>query len=62
MERMAAGMANAIASVARVVGARRLAGSVHSLTGPELAAGLVRVAFDAASENATLGSEELGAH
>jgi uncharacterized protein YbjT (DUF2867 family) len=61
MERMAAGMANAIASVARVVGARRLAGSVQSLTGPELAAGLGRVAFDAASENATLGSEELGA-
>jgi uncharacterized protein YbjT (DUF2867 family) len=60
LERVAAGMANAIASVARVVGARRLAGSVQSLTGPELAAGLVRVAFDTASENATLGSEELG--
>ena len=61
LERVAAGMANAIAGVARVVGARRLAGSVRSLTGPELAAGLVRVAFDAAAENATLGSEELGA-
>jgi hypothetical protein len=57
---VAAGVANAIAGVARVVGARRLAGSVHSLTGAELAAGLVRHAFDAAAENATLGTEELG--
>ena len=61
LERVAAGMANAIAGVARVVGAQRLAGSVRSLTGAELAAGLVRVAFDGAAENATLGSEELGA-
>jgi uncharacterized protein YbjT (DUF2867 family) len=60
LERVAAGVANAIAGVARVVGARRLAGSVHSLTGAELAAGLVRHAFDAAAENATLGTEELG--
>jgi hypothetical protein len=41
------------------VGARRFAGSVHSLTGEELATGLVRHAFDPAAENVTLGTEEL---
>jgi len=48
-----------IAGLARVVGARRFAGSVHSLTGAELAAGLVRHALDASAENVTLGTEEL---
>lgn len=59
LERVAAGMANAVAAVARTVGARRLAGRVHSLTGAELAAGLVRHAFDPAAENVTVGTEEL---
>jgi nucleoside-diphosphate-sugar epimerase len=60
-ERVAAAVANVVAGVARVVGAGRLAGSVTSLTGAELAAGLVRHAFDPSSEGATLSSEELRA-
>ena len=59
MERMSAAAVNVVAGLARVVGAGRLAGRIRSLTGPEVAAGLVRHAFDAASENATLGAEEL---
>jgi len=59
LERAGAGVANVIAGLARVIGARRFAGSVHSLTGAELAAGLVRYAFDPAAENVTLGTEEL---
>jgi uncharacterized protein YbjT (DUF2867 family) len=59
LERVGAGLINAVAVLARAVGARRFAGSVHSLTGAELAAGLVRHAFDTAAENATLGTEEL---
>jgi uncharacterized protein YbjT (DUF2867 family) len=59
LERGAAALMNGIASLARVVGARRFAGSVRSLTGAELAAGLVRQAFDPEAENATLGTEEL---
>jgi len=50
-----------IAGLARVVGARRFAGSVRSLTGTELAAGLVRQAFDSAGENVTIGTDELAA-
>ena len=60
-ERIAAAITNAIAGVGRVVGAQRLAGSVRSMTGSELAEGLVRHAFEASTENATLGSEELRA-
>jgi len=59
MERASAVALNSIAAIARLVGARRFAGSVHSLTGPDLAAGLVRHAFDPAAENTTLGAEEL---
>jgi nucleoside-diphosphate-sugar epimerase len=59
MERASAAVVNVLAGLARVVGAGRLGGRVRSLTGPELAAGLVRHAFDPASENATLGAEEL---
>jgi len=59
LERAGAGVANVIAGLARVVGARRFAGSVQSLTGAELATGLVRYAFDPAGENLTLGTEEL---
>ena len=59
LERAGAGVANVIAGLARVVGARRFAGSVQSLTGAELAAGLVRHGFDPAAENVTVGTEEL---
>jgi uncharacterized protein YbjT (DUF2867 family) len=59
LERVGAVVANAFASVARVVGAERLASSVRSLTGAELAEGLVRYAFDRSIENATVGSDEL---
>ncbi len=59
LERAGAGVANVIAGLARVVGARRFAASVRSLTGAQLAAGLVRQAFDPAAENVTLGTEEL---
>jgi len=61
LERAGAGVANVIAGLARVVGARRFAGSVRSLTGAELAAALVRHAFDPAGENVTIGTDELAA-
>lgn len=61
LERTGAVVVDLIAGLARLAGARRFAGSVRSLTGAELAAGLVRHAFDAAAENTTLGTEELGA-
>ena len=61
LERVSAAVANAVAAVARVAGARRLADSVQSMTGAELADGLVRYAFDASVEAATVGSEELHA-
>ena len=60
-ERIAAVIANATAGVARMFGAARLAGSMRSMTGTELAEGLVRHAFDASSENEFLGAEELRA-
>ena len=55
LERVGATVADAAAGIARLFGAHRLAGSVRSMTGPELADGLVRHAFDAAAENAMLG-------
>lgn len=61
LERMSAAVANALAAIARAAGAHRFAGSVHSLTGAELADGLVRHAFDAAAENAIIGTEEIQA-
>jgi uncharacterized protein YbjT (DUF2867 family) len=61
LERVGAVMVDVVAGLARVVGARRFAGSVRSLTGAELAMGLVRQAFDPAAENVTLGAEELRA-
>jgi uncharacterized protein YbjT (DUF2867 family) len=59
LERVSAVVVNALAAVAALVGARRFAGSVRSLTGPELAAGLVRHAFDSVAENTVVGAEEL---
>jgi uncharacterized protein YbjT (DUF2867 family) len=59
LERASAAVANAVATIARVTGARRFAGSVRSMTGAELAEGIVRHAFDASAENATVGAEEL---
>ena len=60
-ERIAAAITDVLASVGRVFGAQRLAGSVRSMTGRELAEGLVRHAFEPSTEDATLGSEELRA-
>ena len=59
LERVGATVVDAAAGIARLFGAERLAGTVRSMTGPELAAGLVRQAFDGAAENAVLGTEEL---
>jgi uncharacterized protein YbjT (DUF2867 family) len=59
LERVGAAVVDALASVVRVAGAQRLASSMGSLTGAELAEGLVRYAFDASVENATVGSDEL---
>jgi uncharacterized protein YbjT (DUF2867 family) len=59
LERVGAVVTNALAGAARVLGAGRFAGTLRSLTGAELARGLVRCAFDGAAENATLGTEEL---
>lgn len=59
MERVGAVVVDAAAGLARVVGAHRIAGRLRSLTGVQLAAGLVRHAFDPASEDATLGADEL---
>ena len=59
LERVGATVVDAAAGIARLFGAERLAGSVRSMTGPELAAGLVRNAFDPAAENVVLGTEEL---
>jgi len=61
LERVGATIVDAAAGVARLFGAQRLAGSVRSMTGSELAVGLVRLAFDAAAENATVGADELRA-
>ena len=61
LEHIAAAVVDAAAGLVSLVGAHRLAGSVRSMTGPELAAGLVRHAFEASAENATLGTEELRA-
>jgi len=60
-ERVAAAIVDATAGLAGLFGAERLAGSVRSMTGPELAEALVRHAFQAATENETLGAEELRA-
>lgn len=59
LERVGAAVLNAAAAIARLAGARRFAGSVRSLTGAELADGLVRHAFDVSTENATVRSDEL---
>lgn len=61
LERLAAGVANAAARVVRLVGARHVGNRLRSLTGAELAEGLVRHAFDPACENTTVGAEELHA-
>jgi uncharacterized protein YbjT (DUF2867 family) len=60
-ERVAAAIVDATAGVARLFGADRLAGSVRSMTGTELADGLVRHAFESLTENETVGAEELRA-
>ena len=61
LERIGAAAGDAAGLVLRLVGAHRLGGSLRSMTGPELAAGLVRLAFDASAENTVVGVEELSA-
>jgi len=58
-ERVAAAAVDAAARVAWLFGAHRLAGSVRSMTGRELAAGIVRHAFEPSAEDVTVGAEEL---
>ncbi len=59
LERVGAAAGNVAGTLLRVFGARRAGGSLRSMTGAELAAGLVRHAFDASAENTTVGAEEL---
>lgn len=58
-ERIVATLVDGAAGLAGLFGARRLAGTVRSMTGRDLAEGLVRHAFAASTENATLGADEL---
>ena len=59
LERIGAAAGDAAGAMLRLVGAHWLGGSLRSMTGPELAAGLVRLAFDASAENTIVGAEEL---
>lgn len=59
LERVGAVAGNVAGLVLRLVGAHRVGASLRSLTGAELAEGLVRHAFDAASQNTIVGADEL---
>jgi len=61
LERIGAAAGDLAGLVLRLVGAHRLGGSLRSMTGRELADGLVRHAFDASAENTTVGAGELAA-
>jgi uncharacterized protein YbjT (DUF2867 family) len=61
LEGVGAAAGNLAGFLLRVVGANRLGASLRAMTGRELAEGLVHHAFDAASENAVVGSGELRA-
>ena len=61
LERIGAAAGDFAGFVLRLVGAHRLGGSLRSMTGRELADGLVRHAFDASAENTTVGAGELAA-
>ena len=59
LERVGAAAGNVAGLLLRVVGANRLGSSFRSMTGRELAEGLVRHAFDASAENTIVGAAEL---
>ena len=59
LERVGAAAGNVAGFLLRVVGANRLGASLRSMTGRELAEGLVRHAFDPSSENAVVSTAEL---
>ncbi len=59
LERVGAAAGNVAGFLLRVVGANRLGASLRSMTGRELAEGLVRHAFDASAENTIVGAAEL---
>ena len=61
LERVSAAVANVVAAIARVVGADRFAGSVHSLTGAELAEGSLGTRSMRRRKMRRSGAEELHA-
>jgi nucleoside-diphosphate-sugar epimerase len=60
LERVGAVAGNFAGFMLRLLGAHRLGASLRSMTGRELADGLVRQAFDASAENTIIGAGELG--
>ena len=61
-ERFAARLINGAAAVVGALGARRARGRWRSITGPELAEGLVAAALDPEADGAVLSSHELRAY
>jgi uncharacterized protein YbjT (DUF2867 family) len=61
LERVGAAAGNVAGLLLRLVGANRLGASLRSMTGRELAEGLVNHAFDASAENTIVGAGELRA-
>jgi uncharacterized protein YbjT (DUF2867 family) len=61
LERVGAAAGNLAALALRLLGARRFGASLASMTGRELAEGLVRQAFDTSAENMIVGTAELSA-
>ena len=59
LERVGAAAGDVAGLILRLVGAHRLGASLRSMTGRELADGLVRLAFDALAENTIVGAGEL---
>ncbi len=61
-ERFAAGLVNGAAAVVGALGARRARGRWRSITGPELAEGLVAAALDPEARELTLDAHDLRAY
>ena len=59
LERVGAAAGNAAGGLLRLVGAHRLGASIQSMSGRELAEGLIRHAFDPSAENTIVGTSEL---
>jgi uncharacterized protein YbjT (DUF2867 family) len=59
LERVGAAAGNVAGFLLRAVGVNRIGASLRSMTGRELAEGLVRHAFDPSAENATVSTAEL---